>query len=307
MAFSHDDTTELPPSDNPRQRFFGPSPERVRVDIAGISDPGRVRENNEDHYLIVRRRRSRTVLGTNLPAEDVPELNEDAFSLVIADGMGGAAFGEFASRHALRTAWELGLSEIKWPLKIDPDESREVLEKLTAYVELLHEALLDEIRFHPELEGMGTTFTLAYTVGFDGFLCHVGDSRAYLLRDGAIQCLTRDHTLARTALDAGMTIDDEQQLKYLNRVLVKCLGGKEGAINPDVQHFVLQPGDRLMLCTDGLSDLVTDEEIAACVAQHSESEAACRALVDLALDRGGTDNVTVLMGKYERDESEPLR
>jgi protein phosphatase len=300
---SQDDTVEMVMSEDPRMRFFGPTPPPVRVDIAGLTDRGLKRENNEDHFAIVRRRRTRQVLFTNLPAEIMGDVHEDAYSLVIADGMGGAAFGELASRLVIQTAGELGLSELKWPHKINAQEATETLEKIETYIQLLHEALLERTRDNPDLAGMGTTFTVAYTVGTEAFIGHAGDSRAYLWREGSLRRLTRDHTLAQNLLDAGLTIHDANQMKHMGRVLTNCLGAQEGPVHADVMHFSLHSDDRLMLCTDGLTDLVGDAEISDALRDHAAAGQACNALIDLALSRGGHDNVTVLVARYEREES----
>lgn len=303
---SQDDTVDMAMSEDPRQRFFGPTPPPVRVDIAGLTDRGLKRENNEDHFAIVRRRRTRQVLFTNLPSEIMGDVHEDAYSMVIADGMGGAAFGELASRLAIQTAGEMGLSELKWPLKINAQEATETLEKIETYIQLLHEALLERTRANPDLEGMGTTFTIAYTVGTEAFIGHAGDSRAYLWREGRLRRLTRDHTLAQNLLDAGLTIHDANQMKHMGRVLTNCLGAQEGPVHADVLHFTLHSDDRLMLCTDGLTDLVSDEEISDALRDHPVAAEGCRSLIDLALSRGGHDNITVLIARYER-EAPPSR
>jgi protein phosphatase len=300
---SQDDTVEMAVVEDPRQRFFGPTPPPVRIDIAGLSDTGRRRENNEDHFAVVRRRRTRQVLFTNVPKESLGDVHEDAYSMVIADGMGGASFGELASRLVIETAGEMGLRELKWPHKMNHQEASETLEKIETYIQLLHESLLERTRRNPELEGMGTTFTVAYTVGPEAFIGHAGDSRAYLWRDGGLRRLTRDHTLAQTILDAGLTAYDANQMRYMSRVLTNCLGAQDGPVHADVVHFKLHHDDRLLLCTDGLTDLVEDPLIAEILGDHRAASDSCRTLVDLALERGGHDNITVIVARYELEEA----
>jgi protein phosphatase len=298
MGEISDDTADVTPFDKRHLRFFGAGPIRIAVDLAGLSHPGRVRSNNEDHFLIARRMRTRQVIATNLPREELPETDEDAYSMVIADGMGGAAFGELASRLALRTAWELGAREANWPLKVAPGETGEVLEKLQAYAHLLHESLLERIRSDQTLQGMGTTFTLLYTAGADAFIGHVGDSRAYLYRQDVLTLLTRDHTLAQTMIDADVPIGGPSEMKMMSRVLVNCLGGQEGPVYVDVEHLKLQDGDRLLLCTDGLTDMASPAQITATLAHHDLAADACSALIELALVGGGKDNVTAIVADY---------
>ncbi len=288
------DTVELAPPQDSLRKHYLPGPAPVTVEFAALTHPGKVRPNNEDHYLVVRRRRSRAVLLTNLPEGYLPATEQDAYAMVVADGLGGAEFGELASMLALRIGWDLGLDEIKWALKVDNREARDFLDKIHVALRMIDQTLQERGRLDPDLRGMATTFTAAYTTGTDAFIAHVGDSRVYLWRAGQIWRMTRDQTLAQQLLDAGLPV----QTEHLRHVLTSCLGS--GASEPTVEayHFVLLEGDRLLLCTDGLTDMVGDVEIGRIIGAHAEPQQACRALVDLALDCGGRDNVTVVLAKY---------
>jgi protein phosphatase len=140
---------------------------------------------------------------------------------------------------------------------------------------------------------MGTTLTGAYTVGPEVIIAHVGDSRAYLYHDGRLTQLTRDHTLAQEYLDLGLPA-----ARSWYHILTNCLGGPERGVRVEFHHFRLSDGDRLLLCTDGLSDMIGNEEIAGILGQHSHPQEATQALVDRALERGGKDNVTVVLAHY---------
>jgi protein phosphatase len=293
------DTAEFALPRDSRARFFGPTPPRMSVEAGALTHPGKVRSTNEDHFAVVRRRRSRIVLFTNLPEGDLPNVDEDGYGMVVADGVGGSVFGELASRLVLRTAGELGLSELKWPLKMNDTEAQEVMEKMETYVQLLHESFLEKALDDPRLAGMGTTLTVAYSVGTEAFIGHIGDSRAYHWRGGALRRLTRDHTLAQKILDSGLTLFDASQMRYMSRVLTNCINTRDEPIFADVLHLTLQHEDRLLLCTDGLSDLVADEEMNQVLTRQTNSQQACQELVDLAMERGGTDNVTVIVARYE--------
>jgi protein phosphatase len=290
------ETADFVPADEFVARFLGPPSVPMSVRVGAVSDRGLVRDNNEDHYAVIRRQRSRSVLMTNLPVEHLPQTDDYAYVLVVADGIGGSAFGELASWTALRTAWELGGQEAKWPMRIDEDEAEELVEKLEAYTQYIHRTILQRAASNPDLAGMGTTLTAAYTAGPDAFISHVGDSRAYLFRNGTIKQVTRDHTLAQALIDAGAP---ESDTKGFQNVLTNCLGGDEGHVLTDVQHFPLHDGDGLLLCTDGLSDLVDDDEMCEKLAAIDDPQQACQALVDLALERGGKDNITVVLARYE--------
>jgi protein phosphatase len=298
------ETVDYVPGKQSASRFFGPIPQPVRVAFGAASHPGKVRPTNQDHYVVVRRRRSRTVLMTNVPAEALLPTEEDAYALLVADGMGGVAFGELASMLALRTAWDLSGRETAWPLNINQLEAHEMKEKLEAYAKLIHRALMDHARTDPKTAGMGTTLTIAYTVGAAAFIGHVGDSRAYLHRRGAVHQVTRDHTLAQKLADAGMP---ESETAEFGHMLTNILGGPGGHSATDVHHLALENGDALLLCTDGLTDLVTDDEIAQTLDSGEAPQELCDALVGLALDRGGRDNVTVVLARYDIPSPDPDR
>jgi protein phosphatase len=181
----------------------------VDVEFGAMSHTGKVRPNNEDHFLILRLRRSLSVLTTNLPEGQLaPQADEDAYAMIVADGMGGAASGELASMQAIRVAVDLILRDIKWTMKFNEREGRELVEKLGLYFRLVDDALLESSRTDPKLAGMATTLTAVCSAGPMAFIVHAGDSRAYLVRDGTLQRLTRDHTLAQDLVDSGRLAPD---------------------------------------------------------------------------------------------------
>ena len=282
--------------------LFGEAHDPVTTRLGGGTHAGRVREHNEDHYLIVRRRRSRNVLMTNLPNGFPMESAEDAYVLCVADGIGGGAFGEVASRMALETGWELGGDEINWPFRFNSDEIKDVLKKIELYPLLIHKQLIREARQNPRYRDMGTTFTAAYMAGRDAFITHVGDSRALLIRDGQLEQLTTDQTLAEYYLqhqsedESGPTSDE---IKRFSHVLISCLGAADDNVEVQTKHLTLQHGDTLLLCSDGLTDMVEDETIARIVSEIDDPQQTCDQLIELALAAGGRDNVTVALGKVE--------
>ena len=154
------------------------------------------------------------------------------------------------------------------------------------------------MRLEPKLRGMGTTITAAHSLGDDLFVTHVGDSRAYLFRKGKLQLLTRDQTQAQLMADIGMISQQEVAQHRLRHVLTNTLGGLENDVRVDIQRFKLADADRLLLCTDGLTDMVEGDVVAGVLATEESSDVACRRLVDLALESGGKDNVTVVLARY---------
>ena len=146
---------------------------------------------------------------------------------------------------------------------------------------------------------MGTTMTASVTFGLDAIVAHVGDSRAYLFRDGSLERLTRDHTMAQQMVDAGVIPSVSHASRMMQHMLVNCLGGRDrDEVEVDVCRVQLDDGDRLLLCTDGLNDMVSEIEVAKILSSHPESNAACHELVDVALEHGGRDNVTVVFARF---------
>jgi PPM family protein phosphatase len=277
--------------------------EKVRLEVAGRSDPGKVRPTNEDNFLAVKRYRGRELLATSLP-ENMLELSEDfAYTLAVADGMGGHEFGELASLLALRTGWELGGDEIKWTVKVNDREQTELRQKADIFFQLIHKALHDLARESPRVRGMGTTLTLCYSTGPELFVMHAGDSRAYLFRESGLIRLTRDHNLAQLLVDSGAAEAGSIEARKMKHMLTNCLGGQSGAVDVDVRHERLQHDDRVLLCTDGLTDVVNDKEIEKILAANPVPADACRELIDLALKREARDNVTVVVGRFYFESS----
>jgi protein phosphatase len=287
-------------------RYFEPGPRaEVRAEFGARTHPGRVRANNEDNYIVVRRRRVRDLIASSLAPETLLPTEPVTYALAVADGMGGHRFGELASLMALRSGWEIGGGEIRWTVSESRREAEEMKVKARLYFQLIHRAIQDEADRNPRLRGMGTTLTVCYTTGRTLFVIHVGDSRAYLLRGGQLRQLTRDHTLAQERIDAGEIEPESPEALRVRHILTNSLGAGWESVEVDVGHHRLEDGDRLLLCTDGLSDLVADDEITGLLDEHSDPTAACRALVDLALDRGGGDNVTAVIGRYEFPAADP--
>jgi len=272
----------------------------VKVEFGGLSHTGKVRPINEDHYLIIRLGRDQETLLTNLPAGDVPKhFQEAGYAMVVADGMGGAARGEVASRLAISTLAQLGLQFGKWNLRINEKIAREVTERAERFYQRVGEAVIEEGRADPSLTGMGTTLTFAYSAGNDLFVASVGDSRVYLFRGGRLLQLTRDQTYSQLLADIGQIPQHKVSTHHLRHILTDAIGVGAGKVNVKVRHLPLLNEDRLLLCTDGLTDMIDEEEIAGVLMRGQSAQDACQTLVDLALEHGGKDNVTVLLAKYE--------
>jgi PPM family protein phosphatase len=302
MADSEDTLDDLPPEVLQAELDERALPVQVR--IGALSHLGKVRKNNEDQYAVIRRWRSREALMTSLPSGTLLEDKEEAYILIVADGMGGAAFGEVASELALRTVWELGAYAASWPRKVDEATTKRLFDDADDYVQFIHRRIQQRASHQPELVGMGTTLTAFLSIGMDAFVVHVGDSRAYHVGEKGIQQITRDHTLAQQLVDAGV---DASRTKAFEHVLTNCLGADARGVTSEVHHLQLDDGDYLVLCTDGLSDLVKADEIQQAIADCQVPQDACNQLVELALDRGGKDNITVVIAQfsYANPETRP--
>ena len=298
MAGESDDTAELrlPLPDESLRR--GTS-SLVEVELAGRSDPGRVRRNNEDHFLIARFERTMKTIGSNLPEGEVePHYAESAYGILVADGVGGAAGGEVASRTAIRTLIDLVLDTPDWTMPFDEPLAERVLRRMETRFQKIREALVDRARAEPTLRGMGTTLTLAASLGPELLTAHVGDSRAYLFHKGRLQALTHDQTLAQSLADAGAIPQADVAHHPSRHVLTSALASRGAFARVELRRLRLEDGDRLLLCSDGLTEMVSESDIASVVASAASCDAACNRLVDLALDAGGKDNVTVVLAQY---------
>jgi len=272
----------------------------VKVTYGGLSHTGKVRPINEDHYMITRLGRDQETLLTNLPEGDVARhFQEWGYAMVVADGMGGAARGEVASRLAISTLAHLGLQFGKWNLRINEEIAREVSERAERFYQRVGQTVIEQGRADPSLTGMGTTLTGAFSAGNDLFVCSVGDSRVYLFRRGRLLQLTRDQTYSQLLADIGQIPQHEVSTHHLRHILTDAIGVGTGRINVKVRHLTLLNEDTLLLCTDGLTEMVDEEEIAGVLMRGQSAQDACQTLVDLALEHGGNDNVTVLVAKYE--------
>jgi protein phosphatase len=273
----------------------------VNVDFFGMSEKGLVRTNNEDHFLLVRVGRAVETVLTNLrEAETLPgELFEEAgYGMVLADGVGGEAAGEVASRQAIYTLLSLALHTPDWQFRWGAKERNTVMWRMRDRFRRVNEALVRDAAADPALTGMCTTMTAAVIHGNGLIIGHIGDSRAYLLHRGKLIRLTRDHTLGERLVEDGTHKATDPLVVELRGLLVQALGSKDSKCEPEVYDYLLENNDQLLLCTDGLTDMVGEAEIETIMNSERSAQSACRKLVDRALSNGGRDNVTVIVARY---------
>jgi protein phosphatase len=304
--FDEEETVELPLPGVRQVPPPEPATAAVEVELAAQSHPGLARPNNEDHYLVFRGQRVLESLLTNLPEREIANLHvEVAYGLLVADGMGGHAAGEVASRVAIGTLVNLVLNTPDWIMRWGAAEINEVMHRTSERFLWTDKVLRDEARANPHLHEMGTTMTVAVSLGAELILAHVGDSRVYLLRDGRLHQLTQDHTMTQALVKQGIVPQKAAKNHPFRHVLMNVLGGSADPARPEVEHIALSHGDQLLLCTDGLTDMVDDATIAATLSSAGSASTACQTLVDTALTNGGKDNVTVVLGRYRFPKSSP--
>ena len=271
----------------------------IQADIAGLSHRGNVRPNNEDHFLTCHFGRFLRTLSTNLPEDQMPpDHGETGYGMIVADGIGGRAAGEAASRMAISLLVELAIQTPDWIMAPDEALMEEVITRAAGRFSAVNEAIVERARQDSGLTGMGTTLTMALSVGADLLIAHVGDSPAYLYRQGELHKLTRDHTVAQAMADSGLDSERDVVPHRLQHMLTQAIGIQGVGADPEFRRVRLADGDRLLLCTDGLTEMVDDAMIATELGRQTSAAEACRALIDLALDRGGKDNVTVVVADY---------
>ncbi len=271
----------------------------VQVEFGAVSHKGKVRTNNEDSYIALKLSRTLTPVFTNVPEKYLPlPFEESGYGMVVADGMGGQAAGEIASRSAIQILMNLTTRAPKWTLKLHENEARELMARAINYYRKIDSELSTRAKSDPGLSGMGTTLTGTYSVGSNLFIIHVGDSRAYIFRGRKLYQLTRDQTVAQALADAGQISSRDVSKHPLRHMLTNAMGYRDGEIVAEIQQLQLADGDRLLLCSDGLTEMVSDPVIADTLSQVQTSADACQALVELALQNGGKDNVTVLIARY---------
>lgn len=255
----------------------------MKIDFFGQTDVGKKREKNEDSLLII-----------------------DSIGLfMVADGMGGHQGGECASRLAVKTVGDVLKQVFEDPeatltedVLFDRSNPGEILKYA---IRQASHRIFEEANRNPHLKGMGTTaVTLLFRDG-RGYIAHVGDSRAYLVRDGRVKQLTTDHSLVVEQLRAGFITEDEMKKHKFKNIITRSVGFQSD-VDIDLLVRELEEGDRFLLCSDGLTNLVDDGDLGKVVSKNPAKE-ACQKLIELANKRGGDDNVTAIIASVLEAEN----
>ncbi len=251
----------------------------IRIQACGLSDVGLTRSHNEDYF----------------------EIDPEHQVYVVADGMGGHSHGEVASRIAVKAIRDFvdqtADHDTTWPFAYDSRLKRHS-NRLKAAIRIAHDKVLRAIRKDGSLVGMGTTVVGVLVDDSTAAVAHVGDSRVYRMRDGHLDLLTQDHTWVNEQVVAGYLSEEQARAHPLKNVVTRALGG-EADVLVDVREFPIEAGDMFLLCSDGLTTMLPDEEIEKHVKSGSPPDQICRSLVRDANARGGLDNITVVLVSAE--------
>ena len=264
------------------------------VDVFGITHPGRVRATNADHYLIASFYRAMKVHSSSLEPESFPPLSTytRGFLFLVADGVGALSQAAEGSATAIQAVSQYILDMSDVSMQAEPSREPEVAERMRTFALRAHEVLRGDSP--PDASGSNaTTFTMAMGIWPRYFIIHVGDSRCYQFRNRKLQCLTTDQTMAQAMVDSGVITKEKAEASHWKHVLVSAMGSTQ--IEPELKVIDIDWGDTLLLCSDGLTRHVSDAEIERRLGGGGTSEAIAKDLLNQALERGGADNVTIVL------------
>jgi serine/threonine protein phosphatase PrpC len=286
----------------PHSHEFPPPSSTVQVTFGAHTRRGRSRLINEDHYLVFRLGRWQETLMTTLPRETVDgRFDEYAYAMVVADGLGDTGAGEAASHLALSSLVHLVRHFSAWNLRVDDATAREIMARAERFYRHIDSAVMYQRR-QGVVATDQTTLTATFSAGRDLFFAHVGHSRAYLLRGRQLMRLTRDHTMDRyksTSVPLGPLMDVNATARDLRHILTDTIG-MSGPSGPtiDLERIQLENDDRVLTCTNGITDVVDEEDIAKVLGSDHTPDAQSQSLVELAIAAGGEDDATAVVARY---------
>jgi serine/threonine protein phosphatase PrpC len=286
--------TDTPPT-SPRSPF--------KVQSYGLSDRGQKRSSNEDCFLIAELARSLQVHHTNLPQSKANFSCHRGHVFLVADGVGGNQAGEVASGLTVRTIEEFLLNTLKRFSNLQASEEQAALRDLQNALFQADSRIFEETATHPEWRGMATTLTMAFAVNWRLFVAHAGDSRCYLHSGGRLQQLTQDHTMTAEMVRKGILSPQSQAKHPWRHVVTNIIGGTRPGVQVELHSLDLHAADVVLLCSDGLTEMVSEEQIAVILNEENEPQRACERLVGEANKRGGKDNITAIVARFELSET----
>jgi protein phosphatase len=308
----HDSTDSPRTSDEWRETLskdLGIEPYRAaaaeaRVDMAADSVCGKRRYQNTDHYLCIRRGRLQETLFTSLQEADLPQRFEEyAYAMVVADGLGGRAAGARASRLALSAVAHFAIQYGKWNVRVSHRVISDIEHEGRFLYQRVNDAVLQASRSDVGLAHMATSLTGVYIAEDRLFYAHVGHSRAYLFRAGLLTQVTTDHSVGQPSFESSQERFSDYSKSDVAHAVTEAIGGRPGGPDVEIEHFRLMAGDRILLCTNGLTDVLTSERIADVLALRRRPRDECQQLIDLARQADAPDDVTVVVADYRSQPS----
>jgi len=284
---------------------FHPVPSASAIDVAALSIGGTLQDENTDHYLAIRLGRLQETLTTSLSEGDLPpRFEEYAYAMLVADGLGAHGTGVRASRLALSTLAHLAIRYGRWNVRGGVDQAAEITEQGMFFYRQVNDAMMNAARANVRLVEMATSLTAVYIAGADLFFAHLGHSRAFLYRNGVLIQLTMEHTLEQL-----ISVSAALRRARLEARRPRIHGAETGAARDAaakqadtsdvaIEHVQLWSGDRVLMCTDGLTSVAPEDRIADVLSSQRSPSEDCRRLLDLAAASGATDSVTVLIADY---------
>jgi serine/threonine protein phosphatase PrpC len=300
MSESNDplDVNATPIVEDTADMNVSPPGPKLKVESFGVTDRGQCRPTNEDQFLVATLYKALKIEQTSLPGTHCKHSSDRSHLFIVADGMGGEAAGEKASAMALDFVENYVLESLEWFATCQAKDGDKVLAEFQTALSRAHASVRHEAQVHPKLHGMGSTVTLAYSLNEIVYVAHVGDSRCYLFREKRLHRLTQDHTLTEEMVRRGELTPEAAAKHHWRHVITSSVGGNSPDVRVDVHRLELQAGDQVLLCSDGLTNMVTSEEIVPVLENEPTGEAVCKKLVDLANLKGGKDNITVVLARY---------
>jgi serine/threonine protein phosphatase PrpC len=288
MPASNATSAPAPPARKPRED---------EIDAHGVTHAGKVRKDNQDHFLLCSLRKQLVVRLSSIPEADglLAETERLASLAMVADGVGGAARGETASRVALAAVTKYVARSMRCYYSAAAQDDQELHDALQDGAHQCHAELVRRGEEDADYRGMATTLTLYLGVWPQAYLLQVGDSRCYLLRNGELTQITRDQTMAQEMVDLGIMKAEDAAGTRLAHTLTSSIGGSQ--TQPTVSRFDMTWGHVLLLCSDGLTRHVSDDRIREVLRSMTSAQQACETLLQEALEGGGTDNITVVVGR----------
>jgi serine/threonine protein phosphatase PrpC len=273
--------------------------EDINVDVRGRTDVGKIRRVNQDQYLVAALHKVIDIHDTSLPEAYRERFDSGARALMflVADGVGGGPSGERASSMTLDAIMRYVTNSMRCFYKLDQLASLDLMGELATSIQESHVAVRAESDVDPASRGMATTITMAHVLWPRAYIVHIGDSRCYHLRGGSLAQITHDQTVSQVLVDAGALTEEQAITSPYSSVLTQAVGASD-ELEPALSTLELSPGDTLLMCTDGLTKHVSRQAITEILGAHPTAEAASIALIEAALEGGGTDNVTALVARF---------